>query len=380
MDLGGLGPPTAMASLARTGRTRSGGEVRPRFPLYRHKDILISLRMTSAMTISAPFDDVLAALAAAGEPTRLRLLALLIDAELTVSELVAILGQSQPRISRHLKLLVESGLVERHREGSWIFLHVAHTGPASHLAREIGAALEPDDPVLQADRARLGEVRRVRVDQAARYFASHAATWDEIRAMHVAEEEVEAAVDEALAGRAYRSLLDIGTGTGRMLERLAPGAERAVGVDMSPAMLGMARARLERSGLRHAQLRQGDIYALPIERDAFDLVVVHQVLHYLDDPSRALREAGRALRPGGRLLVVDFAPHGEEALRTAHAHRRLGFARDEIAGFMAEAGLDVTLTRDLAPEGAGSLTVSLWLAQDRRVQADRLPLTLKEIA
>jgi len=326
------------------------------------------------------FDDVLAALTAAGEPTRLRLLALLCDAELTVSELVAILRQSQPRISRHLKLLVEADLVERHREGAWVFLLVAQSGPAAHLAREIVASIDPQDPVLVADRARLGEVRLARAEQAATYFATHAANWDELRAMHVAEETVEAAIHEAVGEAPIGSLLDIGTGTGRMLELLAPQAGRALGVDQSPQMLGIARNRLERARLRNAQLRQGDIFALPVERNGFDLVVLHQVLHYLDDPARALREAARTLRPGGRLLVVDFAPHQEESLRIAHAHRRLGFARDEISAVMAEAGLEVTLTRDLAPEGAGTLTVSLWMGRDRRLQSDSLPLSMMEIA
>ena len=326
------------------------------------------------------FDQALLALAAAGEPTRLRLLVLLLDAELTVSELVTILGQSQPRVSRHIKLLVEAGLVERHREGAWVFLLVAQSGRMAQLAREIVAVVAAEEPVLLADRARLEEVRRARAAQAARYFASHAATWDQVRAMHVAEETVEGAVREAVGGRPLRALLDIGTGTGRMLELLAPLAARALGIDQSPQMLGMARARLERAKLRNAQLRQGDIFALPAERDGFDLVVVHQVLHYLDDPARAIREAARTLRPQGRLLVVDFAPHEEEGLRAAHAHRRLGFARDEVASLMAEAGLDVVLTRDLAPEGTGSLTVSLWMGQDRRLRSDLLPLTLKETA
>ena len=348
--------------------------------LYRHKDMFISRSMIDMAETKAPFDDVLASLAAAGEPTRLRLLALLSDAELTVSELVAILGQSQPRISRHLKLLVESGLVERHREGAWVFLLVAQAGPAAKLAHDIVAAIAANDPVRADDRARLDEVRRSRADQAARYFATHAATWDQVRAMHVSEDEVEGAIRQAVGERPIGSLLDVGTGTGRILEMLAPQAARALGVDQSPQMLGMARDRLERAGLRNAQLRQGDIFALPVERNGYDLVVLHQVLHYLDDPQRALREVARTLRPGGRLLVVDFAPHAEEGLRTAHAHRRLGFAHDEIAGAMAEAGLAVTLTRDLVPDGAGSLTVSLWLAVDRRIQSDALPLTLQEIA
>lgn len=336
--------------------------------------------MSEAADKPASVDDVLAALTAAGEPTRLRLLALLCEAELTVSELVVILGQSQPRISRHLKLLVEAGLVERHREGSWVFLLVAQSGSSARLARLIVGSIAANDPLIQSDRGRLDDVRRARADRAADYFASHAATWDQVRAMHVAEEKVESAIHQAVGDRPIASLLDVGTGTGRMLELLAPLADRAVGVDQSRQMLGMARARLERAGLRNTQLRQGDIFALPVERNGYDLVVLHQVLHYLDDPSRALREAARTLRPGGRLLVVDFAPHGEESLRVAHAHRRLGFARDEIAGILVEAGLDVTLSRDLAPDGAGSLTVSLWMAHDRRIQSDVLPLPLKEIA
>lgn len=330
----------------------------------------------------APFDSILTALTAAGEATRLRLLALLAEAELTVSELVTILGQSQPRVSRHLKLLTEAGLVERHREGSWVFFLISQSGPAAGFARDLVARLAPADAHLIADRARLAEVRKGRADQAARYFASHAANWDEVRAMHLPEERVEAAILDAVGPAPLNALLDLGTGAGRMLEILAPLAARAVGVDQSPQMLSVARARLERSGLRNAQLRQGDIYALPLELDYYDLVVMHQVLHYLDDPLRAIREAARALRPGGRLLIVDFAPHGEESLRLAHAHRRLGFAGDEVAGYLAAVGLDVALRRDLAPQPGecGTLTVSLWLGCDRRVIADPVPLTTREIA
>ncbi len=327
-------------------------------------------------------EEVLCGLAAASEATRLRLLAILCDAELTVSELVAILGQSQPRISRHLKLLVEAGLVERHREGAWVFLLAAQSGPGATLARSIIAAVRPDDPILVADRARLQEVRAARADQAARYFASHAATWDKVRAMHIAENHVEHAIRVAIGIAPLDAVLDVGTGTGRMLELVAPQASRALGIDQSPSMLSVARDRLDRAGLRNVQLRQGDMFALPVERNAFDLAILHQVLHYLDDPSRALREVARTLRPGGRLLVVDFAPHAEETLRADHAHRRLGFSQEEIAGFMADAGLDVTLARDLAPDArdGGKLTVSLWMARDRRFVADAPPLHLREIA
>ena len=325
-----------------------------------------------------PFSAALAALETAGETTRLRLLALLSEAELTVSELVTILGQSQPRVSRHLKLLVECGLVERHREGAWAFFTATDRGPGAAMIRGIFDRIDADDPVLRADHGRLAEARASRTAAAEGYFAAQAPHWDRIRTLHVSEERVEAAVIEAVGDAPARALLDLGTGTGRMLELLAPKADRAVGIDSSHPMLNLARLRVERAGLRNVQLRQGDIYALPVERDGYDLVVVHQVLHYLDEPARALREAARVLKPGGRLLIVDFAPHAEESLRTAHAHRRLGFARADIDGFLREAGLDVLPGRDLAPlkHEADKLTVSLWLGRDPRSAGDA-PLSLQ---
>lgn len=325
-------------------------------------------------------EPTLAALNAAGEETRLRLLALLAESELTVSEAVAILGQSQPRVSRHLKLLVEAGLVERRREGAWAFFRLSPAGGAGALARDIVAWLESKDAVLADDRARLAEVRHARAESAARYFAAHAAEWDGIRSLHAPETQVEDAIRAAIGDKPVRCLLDLGAGAGRMLELFAPQAERAIGVDLSSAMLAVARGRLEETGLRNVQLRQGDIYALPIERNSCDLAILHQVLHYLDDPARALREAARTLAPGGRLLVVDFAPHQEEHLRDKHAHRRLGFSEREITELLTQAGLETVLHRELAPnarEGA-KLTVSLWLARDPRVIADPLPVSRYE--
>lgn len=337
----------------------------------------------------APLSSVLAGLEAAGEVTRLRLLALLAECEITVSELVHILGQSQPRVSRHLKLLVESGLVERHREGAWAFFNIAHAGPPALLARDILRRIDPADPQIVADRQRLAEVRRNRADAAARYFAEIAAEWDRVRSLHVPEEEVEAAILDLVGDVPLQAVLDLGTGTGRMLQLLSPHANRVVGVDLSPAMLSIARAEVERANLRNVQLRQGDVYALPVERDSYDLVLVHQVLHYLDDPQRALREAARALRPGGRLVVVDFAPHDLEFLRERHAHRRLGFSRDEINEMFADIGLEIVGGRDLAGDrnatdkhaadrrAADKLTVSLWIARDPRVVTDLVSSTME---
>jgi len=315
------------------------------------------------------FDELHAALKAAGEATRLRVLALIAEAELTVSDLTEILRQSQPRISRHLRLLVDAGLVERYREGNWAFFRLAERGGSATVARDLIARLDPADPVIVRDRERLAEVRAARAAAAQAYFREHAAEWDRIRRLHVADEAVEAAISAALADRPFRSLLDLGTGTGRILELLGPGIERGLGVDLSLDMLAVARARLERAGLRHCSVRQGDIYDLAVPRDSFDVVVIHQVLHYLDDGARAIREAARVLRPGGRLLVVDFAPHDLEFLREEHAHRRLGFTGDAVAQWITAVGLEVVSHRNLPPEPGsdGKIAVSLWLARDPRI-------------
>jgi ubiquinone/menaquinone biosynthesis C-methylase UbiE len=316
-----------------------------------------------------PFEELNGALKAAGEATRLRILTLLGEAELTVSELTDILRQSQPRISRHLRLLAEAGLVERFREGSWAFFRLGEQGGAAALARDLIGRLDPTDAMLLRDRERLTAVRSARATAAQAYFRRHAAEWDRIRKLHVTDEAVEEAIRAALAGTDVRSLLDLGTGTGRMLELFGPSIERGLGLDMSLDMLALARARLDRAGLRHCSVRQGDIYDLALPKDSFDAVIIHQVLHFLDDGARAIHEAARVLRPGGRLLVVDFAPHDLEFLRDEHAHRRLGFPPDTVTQWMKTAGLDVALHRNLAPEpsSSGKFAVSLWLGRDPRI-------------
>src|SRR5690349_2769726 len=315
------------------------------------------------------FADLNGALKAAGEETRLRVLALLAEAELTVSELTDILRQSQPRISRHLRLLAEAGLVERFREGSWAFFRLGERGSAAELARALVARLDPLDTVIARDRERLASVRATRASAAQAYFRRHAAEWDRIRKLHVADEEVEQAIVAALADRPFRSLLDLGTGTGRMLELFGPQIERGLGLDLSLDMLALARSRLDRAGLRHCSVRQGDLYDLALPKDSFDVVIIHQVLHFLDDGARAIAEAARVLRPSGRLLVVDFAPHDLEFLRDEHAHRRLGFPPEAVSGWLAAAGLDVVKHETLRPEknSDGKIAVSLWLGRDPRM-------------
>lgn len=314
------------------------------------------------------FEALNAALKAAGEETRLRVLALLAEAELTVSDLTDILRQSQPRISRHLKLLVEAGLIERFREGTWAFFRLAEHGGGAELAHALLDKLNHADPVIARDRERLASVRASRAAAAQAYFRSHAAEWDRIRKLHVADEAVEGAIKDALADKPFRSLLDLGTGTGRMLELFGPTIERGLGLDLSLDMLLLARDRLERAGLKHCSVRQGDLYDLPLANDSFDVVILHQVLHFLDDGGRAIREAARVLRPGGRLLVVDFAPHEQEFLREQFAHRRLGFAPETVTQWIAASGLEPVMHKSLSPEPGtdGKIAVSLWLGRDKR--------------
>lgn len=304
-------------------------------------------------------NDLLSGLKAAAEPTRLRLLALCARADLTVSELTHILGQSQPRVSRHLKLLCEAGLVERSREGAWAFYRLSRRGPAAEVAQRLLDMLPEEDESLALDRERLDAVALVRAEAAADYFRRNATDWDRIRAMHVPEAEVEDAL-MGLVPEHSDEILDIGTGTGRVMELLASRCDHAVGLDMSREMLTVARARLEKSEVRNWTLRHGDLFQLPWPAESFDLVVVHQVLHYVDQPERGIAEAARVLRPGGRLIVVDFAPHEEESLRVDHAHRHLGLEDGDMAEWCRNAGLTYGEVRHLEGD---PLTVNLWTAQ-----------------
>jgi ubiquinone/menaquinone biosynthesis C-methylase UbiE/DNA-binding transcriptional ArsR family regulator len=313
------------------------------------------------------FAGLTATLKSAGEPTRLRILALLGEAELTVSDLTEILRQSQPRLSRHLRLLTEAGLVDRFREGSWAFFRLGERGGTAELARTLIGRLKTDDAIVLRDRERLAAVRANRAAAAQSYFRRHAAEWDRIRRLHVADAAVESAIRAALADKPIRSLLDLGTGTGRMLVLFGPDIERGLGLDLSLDMLALARARLDRAGLKHCSVRHGDIYDLALPRASFDVVIIHQVLHFLDDSARAIAEAARVLRPGGRLLVVDFAPHDLEFLREEHAHRRLGFAAETVTQWLEAAGLDVLRQETLPPGPQGKIAVSLWLARDPRI-------------
>lgn len=302
-------------------------------------------------------------LRAAGEPSRLRILALLAREELAVLEICKVLDQSQPRVSRHLRLLAEAGLVERFPDGAWVFYRPAAEGESRTLADGVLATLDAADPVLLRDAERLEAVRAERRTAADQYFARNAATWDEIRSLHVAEDRVEAAIQAAAGPGPFQRLVDLGTGSGRMLTLLGPRSASCLGLDLSQQMLNVARARVEATGLTACDLRHGDIFATRLPDGCADLVVIHQVLHYLGDPAAAVREAGRLTAPGGRLVIVDFAPHGLEVLRDQHQHRRLGFSAAEMKRWMAAAGLRQAGLETLSPARSDGLTVCIWTAE-----------------
>ena len=308
----------------------------------------------------------MAGMRAAAEPTRLRILALCADGELTVSELVRILGQSQPRISRHLKVLTAAGLLARIPEGSWVFHRLVQDGPQTDLAARLVDLAPLDDEILARDRERLVQIKRDRAEEAARYFRENAGEWGRLRSLHVDDAVVEAAILDLVPNQVERHL-DLGTGTGRILELLADRSELGQGVDLSREMLSVARTNLDSAGLNHCQVRQADITQLPFPAESFDLVTLHQVLHYLPDPVRAIEAAAQMLRPGGTVLIVDFAPHEEETLRRDHQHRRLGFADIEAETWLKNSGLTPRAVKHLKGD---PLTVTLWSAVKPQTATD----------
>jgi len=301
-----------------------------------------------------PLADLLQALA---DPTRLRILALLRRMELSVGELAIILDQSQPRVSRHVRILADAGIVERRREGSWVFLTIAPEERTEPMFALVDAwADAPSEKAFQSDASKLDRIRTDRAEAAGRYFSSHADTWDSIRSLHVAESEVEEAIGRALGDQPLGRLVDIGTGTGRMIELFGRSALQSVGIDRSSEMLRLARVKLEAAGIP-SSLRQGDMYALPMDDGSADTIIIHQVLHYAHSPAAAIDEASRVLAPGGRLLIVDFAAHEREELRATDAHIRLGFDDETMAAWFKAAGISVDHVEHL--EG-GELTVTVW--------------------
>ena len=306
-----------------------------------------------------PMTSALDTFRALADATRLRILALLRSMELSVGELAQVLGQSQPRVSRHVKILCDAGLAERRKEGSWVFVALgdpARTGPM--LAALDGWSDSTPDHWMVADTARLAAVRADRAAAAGEWFEANAGQWDAIRSLHVAESEVEQAIARVLGQGRLGRLIDIGTGTGRMLELFAPAADTALGIDRSSEMLRLARVKL--ASVPNTELRQADLYALPLGDAAADVAIIHHVLHFAQQPGAAIGEAARVLLPGGRLLIADFAPHDREELRAREGHTRLGFSDEQMLGWFDAASLAPVQVETL--EG-GELTVKLWLAR-----------------
>lgn len=310
--------------------------------------------MYGGMEFSAPSaasfapNQLVTALKAVAEPTRLRILMLLAASEHNVKDLTQILGQSQPRLSRHLKLLTEAGLIERFREGSWVYFHVSDRTPGGQLAQALLKMADHDDSVLALDQERATGLRRQREATAQDYFERHAGDWDRIRALHVSESDVEAAMVAEIGRGPFETFVDLGTGTGRILQLFEGCYRYGIGLDVNQSMLAYARSKLAATGLLNAQLRHGDLYNIPLPTGEADAVVMHQVLHFLSEPARAIAEAARVLKTGGRLLIVDFSPHTLEFLREQHAHERLGFADDLMEQWCKDAGFTLKRTRKLA--------------------------------
>ncbi|MEO1701717.1 MAG: metalloregulator ArsR/SmtB family transcription factor [Pseudomonadota bacterium] len=316
-----------------------------------------------------PLDELVEILKMAAEPSRLRILRVLAAGDLTVTDLTTILGQSQPRVSRHLKLLVEHRLIRRWQEGSWAFFRVNREPAYWDLVNTLLAHLDPNDATLQRDEERLNAVKRERRQRASDYFSQNANAWDKIRSLHAPDSEVEASLLEAVGIGPFNALLDIGTGTGRMLELFAPQSQSALGVDHNREMLAIARANIDSAGLKGAEVRLGDIENLDVGRGIYDLVLIHQVLHFLHDPAMAVAEAVRALSPGGTVAIVDFATHDNEDLRAEHQHLRLGFADDVVIGWLLEAGISDVQTHAVEADaqssgGSNPLTVKIWVGRD----------------
>lgn len=310
------------------------------------------------------FESLLEKIRAAGEPTRLRLLALLRHQDLSVGELVQVLGQSQPRLSHHLKVLSESGLAERLPEGAFVFYRAARSGPGRDLLETLFGSLGPDVAEFQADLERLRTVMAGRAASAEAYFSSIAETWDTVRSLHYPNEAIEAALLDLAGPGPFHRLIDFGTGTGRMLALFGPRVTEAEGIDFSHRMLTVARANLESAGIRNARVRFGNVTSVPFGDASADLVIIHQVLHFLDAPADAILEAARVLAPGGKLLIIDFAPHDLEFLRADHGHHRLGVRHDALESWADEAGLSLDPPRSFEPpaNGAPGLTVNIWRA------------------
>ena len=302
-------------------------------------------------------DKLLRILKATADPSRIRLLILCVHGEFTVSELVQVIGQSQPRVSRHLRILCDAGLLQRTQQGNWVFYRSFSKGVNAEFVRHLTALIPAKDPTIQLDQQRLMKLKNDRLQAATLYFQESASDWDSIRALHVDDVNVERELQKCVVAAKPRKLLDIGTGTGRILKVLGPCVQDAEGIDFSHEMLNLARVNLDDPSLRHCRVRHGDMYQLPYQDQSFDFITIHQVLHFTDQPQLVLKEATRVLKKGGQIAIIDFYSHEREELRTKYQHRRLGFSNDEIENWLDQVGLGMKRPIRF---GGDPLAVVIW--------------------
>ncbi|HEY0037316.1 MAG TPA: metalloregulator ArsR/SmtB family transcription factor [Longimicrobium sp.] len=313
------------------------------------------------MSVSAPaIFDRMSALA---DATRSRLLLVLERHELTVGELCQVLQLPQSTVSRHLKLLGDEGWVSARAEGT----SRRYRMPADRLdadARQLWQIVRREVAELAGaaqDAERLRSVLAQRSTRSREFFSSAAGEWDRLRADLFGRRAdllgLLGLVDEAW------TVGDLGCGTGQMAASLAPFVARVIAVDGSPAMLEAARARL--AGTPNVEVREGELESLPIEPGTLDAAVAFLVLHYVAEPADALAQAARALKPGGRLLVVDMMPHDREEYRQAMGHVWQGFESERLGGWMADAGLTAFRYVPLPPDPAAK-GPTLFAASARR--------------
>jgi len=307
--------------------------------------------------IGIPLDKLLRILKATGDPSRIRLLILCAHGEFTVTELVQVIGQSQPRVSRHLRILCDAGLLQRTQQGNWAFYRSFSKGVDAEFVSRLTALIPAKDPTIQLDQQRLMKLKNDRLQAATLYFQESASDWDSIRALHADDVNIERELQKCVDAAKPRKLLDIGTGTGRILQVLGPCVQDAEGIDFSHEMLNLARVNLDDPSLRHCRVRHGDMYQLPYQDQFFDYITIHQVLHFIDQPQLVLKEATRVLKNDGQIAIIDFYSHDREELRTKYQHRRLGFSNDEIKTWLGQVGLGMKQTIRL---GGGPLAVVIW--------------------
>ncbi len=307
----------------------------------------------------ASVEKLLQGLRAAAEPTRLRIIALCGHAELSVTELVMILGQTQPRVSRHLKLLVEGGLLQRNKEGNRAYYRLSNEAEGADLARMLNDLMPGEDEVHTLDLSRLSSVKADRLRYAETFLDPYSQEIIELRGMWPPDEVIDKCILELLQDRSIEHLLDLGTGTGRILRTMAPFVAKGTGIDNSLEMLSIARARLDQDGIKNCQVRAGDMYRLPFKQNSFDLITINSLLRYADEPKKVIAEAARVLEKKGALLIVDLAAHDLSTLRDEYGHSWLGFSEVEMVEMLSEANLTVGQVKHIDGQ---KLNVCIWRA------------------